>query len=164
MNPVVAHASGQSPTSQQAPQNQWLQNQALQNQAWPSMEGQSVNVGESERLLSMFGAGALVACGLMRGNLTFLALGGALAYRGLTGQCHVYQALGLDTSDQDFPERDQDSRGQVKGHELDGPIDRFELRTNPVQDEHVDEDVEEAVEEEVCRDDPPHFSLHDRGK
>lgn len=102
MNPAVAHASGQSPTSQQAPQA--LQNQALQNKAWPSMEGQSVNVGESERLLSMFGAGALVACGLMRGNIAFLALGGALAYRGFTGQCHVYQALGMDTSDQDFAE------------------------------------------------------------
>src|SRR5687768_7869482 len=108
MNPAVQHASGQSPTGQQAPQNQApqnqaLQNQALQNKAWP-MEGQSVNVGESERMLSMFGAGALVACGLLRGNMAFLALGGALAYRGFTGQCHIYQALGMDTSDQDFPE------------------------------------------------------------
>jgi hypothetical protein len=104
MNPVVAHASGQSPTSQQALSNQALQNQDLQNRAWPSMTGQSVNVGESERLLSMFGAGALVAGGLMRGNLAILALGGALAYRGFTGWCHVYEALGMDTSDQDFAE------------------------------------------------------------
>jgi uncharacterized membrane protein len=104
MNPTVAHASGQSPASQQTNQNQAIQNQAVQNRAWPSMEGQSVNVGESERWLSMFGAGALVACGLMRGNLAILALGGALAYRGFTGHCHCYQALGMDTSDQDFPE------------------------------------------------------------
>ena len=68
------------------------------------MEGQAVNVGQSERLLSMFGAGALVACGLTRGNLAFLALAGALAYRGFTGRCHVYEALGIDTSDQDFDE------------------------------------------------------------
>lgn len=108
MNPAVAHASGQSPTSQQARSNQPLQNQELQNRAWPSMEGQSVNVGETERLLSMFGAGALVACGLTRGNLAILALGGALAYRGFTGKCHVYEALGYDTSDE--AEHDQPSR------------------------------------------------------
>jgi hypothetical protein len=106
MNPAVAHASGQSPISQQTRSSQMLGNQELQNRAWPSMEGQSVNVGESERLLSMFGAGALVACGLTRGNLAILALGGALAYRGFTGKCHVYEALGYDTSD----EHDQPSR------------------------------------------------------
>jgi uncharacterized membrane protein len=104
MNTTVAHASGQSPTSQQARPNPALQNQELQNRAWPSMQGQGVNVGESERLLSMFGAGALVACGLTRGSFTFLALGGALAYRGFTGRCHLYEALGMDTSDQDLSE------------------------------------------------------------
>jgi hypothetical protein len=98
MNPAVAHSSGQEPTSQQARQN-W------QNPAWPSMRGHSSNVGESERLLSMFGAGILVACGLTRGNMTFLALGGALAYRGFTGHCHVYEALGYDTSNEDGHEQ-----------------------------------------------------------
>ena len=101
MNPSVAHASGQSPAQRS---NLALQNQEIQNRAWPSMEGQSINVGESERFLSMFGAGALVTCGLLRGNLAFLALGGALAYRGFTGKCHLYEALGYDTSDQDFQE------------------------------------------------------------
>jgi uncharacterized membrane protein len=53
----------------------------------------SCNVGETERWISMFAAGALVAGGLLRGSLSLVALGGALAYRGYTGHCHVYQAL-----------------------------------------------------------------------
>jgi hypothetical protein len=35
---------------------------------------------------------------MMRGSLTLLAIGGGLAYRGLTGHCHVYEALGRDTA------------------------------------------------------------------
>lgn len=67
-----------------------------------SMHGNSPaqNVGETERLLSAFGAGVLVTCGLLRGSMTFMALGAGLAYRGFTGQCHVYQALGYNTADQ----------------------------------------------------------------
>jgi hypothetical protein len=62
---------------------------------------ESMNVGESERLLSMYGAGLLTACGLLRGSMTFLALGAGLAYRGFTGHCHVYEALGQNTAAQD---------------------------------------------------------------
>jgi len=57
------------------------------------------NVGENERWLSMFGAGVLVTCGLMRGSLSFMALGAGLAYRGYTGKCHVYEALGYNTAE-----------------------------------------------------------------
>jgi uncharacterized membrane protein len=60
----------------------------------------SINVNEQERLLSMFGAGLFTACGLLRGSTTFLALGAGLAYRGYTGHCHVYEALGHNTADQ----------------------------------------------------------------
>lgn len=62
-------------------------------------DGYPKNVGETERWLSMFGAGVFVTCGMMRASLPLLALGGALAYRGYSGHCHVYKALGYDTSD-----------------------------------------------------------------
>lgn len=55
------------------------------------------NVGESERWASMFAGGFLTACGLLRGSTSGLALaaiGGALAYRGYTGHCQVYEAIG----------------------------------------------------------------------
>jgi len=51
--------------------------------------------------LSLLGGGALGVYGLSRGNLAGLglaALGGALFYRGVTGHCNLYGALGLDTS------------------------------------------------------------------
>jgi uncharacterized membrane protein len=60
------------------------------------------NVGEAERLLSLIGGGALAAFGLMRGGLAGLALGlvgGGLLYRGATGHCHLYGALGVSTAD-----------------------------------------------------------------
>ena len=61
-----------------------------------------VNVGENERLASQLGGGVLLLSGLMRGGVGGLALtaaGGALLYRGITGQCHCYRALGIDTAD-----------------------------------------------------------------
>ncbi len=59
-----------------------------------------VNVGETERWLSLIGGGVLGVYGLTRGNLLgfgLAALGGALMYRGLTGHCPVYAAVGADT-------------------------------------------------------------------
>ena len=60
-----------------------------------------VNVGETERTLSiMAGAGLLVA-GILRGRLLGAAAalaGGCLAYRGLTGHCSVYESLGISTA------------------------------------------------------------------
>src|SRR4051812_269307 len=59
-----------------------------------------VNVGPKERDVSM-AAGAIVALqGLSRRTLPGLieaGIGGVLLYRGATGQCAVYDALGLDT-------------------------------------------------------------------
>ena len=65
---------------------------------WP----RSVNVGRAERLASLAAGGALVAYGLSRGKpagLLLAALGGALAYRGWTGHCHAYQALGMNSAE-----------------------------------------------------------------
>ena len=60
-----------------------------------------INVGDTERWLSLVGGGVLGLFGLTRGNLAgfgLAALGGALIYRGLTGHCSAYAAFGMDTA------------------------------------------------------------------
>jgi uncharacterized membrane protein len=60
-----------------------------------------VNVGQVERWLSAVAGGALAAYGLRRRERTGGAAavaGAALLYRGATGHCNVYQALGVDHS------------------------------------------------------------------
>lgn len=68
-----------------------------QRRAWDG-----VNVGDSERWLSLVGGGLLGLYGLTRGSLGGLALaavGGSLVYRGVSGHCSLYQALGVNTAD-----------------------------------------------------------------
>jgi uncharacterized membrane protein len=63
-----------------------------------------INVGEDERLLSKIGGGLLVGIGLMRGGpkgLILAGLGGALLYRGATGHCSLYHALGANTAEEE---------------------------------------------------------------
>src|SRR5215213_1968902 len=60
------------------------------------------NVGTPERVLSSIVGGALLAYGIKRGDTLGVLLslgGGGLALRGLTGHCHAYDAVGIDTSD-----------------------------------------------------------------
>jgi uncharacterized membrane protein len=62
-----------------------------------------VNVGAAEREASMIGGTILAVCGLLKGSVSGLALaaiGGALIYRGHTGRCQLYQALGHSTADE----------------------------------------------------------------
>jgi uncharacterized membrane protein len=65
-----------------------------------------INVNELERMASTVGGGTLMMYGLSRGTLAGLGLafvGGALVYRGLTGHCNFYGALGLNTADKKAP-------------------------------------------------------------
>ncbi len=60
-----------------------------------------VNVGDAERIASAIGGGLLLAYGIKRGTLGGLALaalGGGLLFRGGTGHCQAYTALGVDTA------------------------------------------------------------------
>lgn len=76
-------------------------------QVWPAdMTSHRVNVGEAERLASVMGGGVLALLGLTRGGLIGSALalgGGALVYRGITGHCEAYHALGMDTTSSSCP-------------------------------------------------------------
>ena len=59
------------------------------------------NVGQAERVASAALGGTLLMLGLGRrslGGVAVAALGGGLVYRAATGQCHFYEALGLDTA------------------------------------------------------------------
>jgi uncharacterized membrane protein len=62
--------------------------------------GAQPNVGQSERTLSLVAGGALALAALGRppGALLLAGLGGYLAYRGLSGRCPLYGALGISTA------------------------------------------------------------------
>lgn len=84
--------------------------------------GSSVNVGRIERWMSMVAGGALAAYGLQRravpGGTAALA-GAALLYRGATGHCNVYQALGVNRARRHgagtFADHESDTRQQLGG-------------------------------------------------
>ncbi|MGH7277146.1 MAG: SRPBCC family protein [Candidatus Rokuibacteriota bacterium] len=60
-----------------------------------------VNVGLTERWGSVLGGAALALYGITRGTwagLGLAVLGGTLVYRGTTGHCDMYAALGIDRS------------------------------------------------------------------
>src|SRR5436190_5437460 len=60
-----------------------------------------INVGTSERQASLWGGGLMVLYGLTRGTtkgLLLAGVGAALAYRGATGHCDVYQALKMTSN------------------------------------------------------------------
>lgn len=82
---------------QEAPSQPWHEDRPQQQE----QQEQKANVGDGERLVSV-AAGSIVALlGLSRGTLPGLlvaGVGGALAYRGVTGHCPAYEALGLDTA------------------------------------------------------------------
>ncbi|MGI9105171.1 MAG: SRPBCC family protein [Pyrinomonadaceae bacterium] len=61
----------------------------------------NVNVGEVERWASAIGGGALAVYGLTRGTYGGVALallGASLVYRGTTGHCSAYEAMGVNTA------------------------------------------------------------------
>jgi hypothetical protein len=73
-----------------------------------SMQPRYQNVGRTERWLSILGGAALVMRGMQRPSMTnaLLGLGGVgLLYRGITGHCPAYEALGIDRSEASYAER-----------------------------------------------------------
>jgi uncharacterized membrane protein len=66
----------------------------------PPRPGSGVNVGDNERVASAVAGAMLTMLGLRGGavGLAALAAGGALLWRGATGHCAVYQALGRSTA------------------------------------------------------------------
>jgi uncharacterized membrane protein len=64
--------------------------------------GLDKNISENERIYSLAGGVGLGLVGLARGGLSGLALtaiGASLAWRGYTGHCHGYAALGINRAE-----------------------------------------------------------------
>jgi len=75
---------------------------------------EATNVGTNERLVSAAAGSILTVVGLGRRSLAGLVvagLGGAFVYRGLSGRCSVYQALGINTGSQKVRMQTLENRG-----------------------------------------------------
>jgi len=86
------------------------QRQATMSKSSDSRSACPKNVGNSERVLSAAAGVALGAVGLHRRSIPGLiiaGLGGALIYRGASGHCSAYSALGMSTADAAKPVRVQ---------------------------------------------------------
>jgi uncharacterized membrane protein len=85
--------------------NSLPQPQTLRSVARERSADGPINVGDGERWLSLLGGGLLALYVLRRSLGTVVLLGGAgaLLYRGLQGQCALYQAMGVSTVEQGPP-------------------------------------------------------------
>ncbi len=66
-----------------------------------SRHHQAANVSQPERLASVIGGATLIGFGLQKKSWAgagLACLGGALLYRGATGHCDIFQALGVNTA------------------------------------------------------------------
>jgi len=93
------------------------------------------NVGELERWLSLAGGASLAAWGLTRqdkGGLGLAAIGGILAWRGATGHCNVYQALGVNTTERGYAKGTGSKAGVP--YELGIRVDRDVTIAKPVNE------------------------------
>lgn len=76
-----------------------------------------INVSFPERIMSGLAGGVLTGFGLARkdwlGSLMALA-GGALVFRGVSGHCHVYGAMGMDTATAHNPDASVDATYAVR--------------------------------------------------
>jgi uncharacterized membrane protein len=69
-----------------------------------SAAGGGVNIGDIERLISAGVGVGMIACALTENKSNALVsaiAGGALLFRGLTGQCQLYRVLGINTAKSD---------------------------------------------------------------
>lgn len=75
------------------------------------------NIGAGERMASVVGAGALLAYGLIRRDwqgMALSALGGFLAYRGISGHCPITEALDVHIAEDDGQDMDQAVRYDLR--------------------------------------------------
>jgi len=84
-------------------EQEWGDHNASNWQSACDQAAANINVGNGERMVSLAAGAILGLLGLeRRDKFGWLAagLGGAMVYRGLTGRCHLYQALDISTVDE----------------------------------------------------------------
>ena len=77
-------------------------NPSLRNGRSAAETDNRVNVGSTERVISAGIGAAFTAYGLFQSDfrgLMLAALGAGLVCRGVTGECHLYRALGISTAE-----------------------------------------------------------------
>lgn len=77
-----------------------------------AQDGSGINIGEIERWVSLVGGTALAVYGLSRRSPAGIALafaGAGLLYRGATGHCDTYGALGVSTAGVEAGEHNPDA-------------------------------------------------------
>src|SRR5215471_18620365 len=77
------------------------QDQGVGSQMMDFIENLQVNVGSAERSASVAAGAILAVLGISRRSLPGMlvaGLGGMMLYRGATGHCHLYDAMGIDTA------------------------------------------------------------------
>jgi len=82
----------------------WLHRGTAVLEGLGGISDERLNVGQGERAASALAGGAIALLGLRSRSLLGLgaaALGGALIYRGLSGRCSAYAALGIDSAHND---------------------------------------------------------------
>ncbi len=115
---------------------------------------QSINVSSWERVLSA-GTGTLILSKSLGRSLPGTVIGAALAYRGLSGHCHLYDVLSISTANGEHPVGQSEVRRIVT---IDAPQnevfdffrnrpDRFDLIMTPL------------VESEILGDDRYRFQI-----
>lgn len=117
VNESVAQPAGQAQGTSR--QSQGRQMQGGSGQEGPGVLralgwGSRVNVGDGERAVSVAAGSVLAVLGISRKSvpgLLIAGVGAALAYRGATGHCPAYDALGMDTA--------HESGGQAGGRSED---------------------------------------------
>src|SRR3954471_20767837 len=91
--------------------------------------GSETNVSEIERWASAIGGGALAVYGVTRlfsgsslGGAVLALVGGALVYRGTTGHCNMYEALGINTARADASDNPVVSVSPTRGIKVEKSI------------------------------------------